>query len=321
MAAVTAFRTMFSPHLRKQPDIVSSGSGGSSSSSRSDHGHSSSHTHRSHTTHHSKPNYRHSHPPATVSSSSSHAPKPRPTAHAMSKAEHVEHSRDKDYRHAHKPDVKERPIDAVVKHTDTSHGPHGSSKLAKGSSPALRVNDFELLKTLGTGTFARVWLARLRSSTARKTRGGTPPDDKEKDRVFALKILRKADVVRLKQVEHVRNERETLSAVSTCPFVPSLITTFADPDALYMLLDYCPGGEVFTYLRRAARFPEPTARFYAAEIVLVLEHLHEHGIAYRDLKPENMLLDAHGHLKLVDFGFAKMIGKSTYPVLFFVDEL
>ena len=83
-----------------------------------------------------------------------------------------------------------------------------------------------------------------------------------------------------------------------------------------MLLDYCPGGEVFTYLRRARRFPESTARFYAAEIVLILEFLHEEkGIAYRDLKPENILLDADGHLKLVDFGFAKQLDeRETYTL-------
>lgn len=76
-------------------------------------------------------------------------------------------------------------------------------------------------------------------------------------------------------------------------------------------MDYCPGGEVFTYLRRARRFNEPTSRFYAAEIVLILEFLHNvEGVAYRDLKPENILIDAEGHLKLVDFGFAKKIGGS-----------
>jgi serine/threonine protein kinase len=73
-------------------------------------------------------------------------------------------------------------------------------------------------------------------------------------------------------------------------------------------LDYCPGGEVFSYLRRARRFNEPTSQFYAAEIVLILEFLHEReGVAYRDLKPENILIDAEGHLKLVDFGFAKKV--------------
>jgi protein kinase A len=78
-----------------------------------------------------------------------------------------------------------------------------------------------------------------------------------------------------------------------------------------MKLDYCPGGEVFSYLRKAKRFDENTARFYAAEIVLILEFLHEReGVAYRDLKPENLLLDAEGHIKLVDFGFAKRLGNS-----------
>ena len=76
-------------------------------------------------------------------------------------------------------------------------------------------------------------------------------------------------------------------------------------------LDYCPGGEVFSYLRKAKRFDENTARFYAAEIVLILEFLHEReGVAYRDMKPENLLLDAEGHIKLVDFGFAKRLGNS-----------
>lgn len=68
---------------------------------------------------------------------------------------------------------------------------------------------------------------------------------------------------------------------------------------------------MFTYLRRVKKFDEETSRFYAAEIVIVLEFLHDkHGIAYRDLKPENILLDAEGHIKLVDFGFAKCIGQS-----------
>lgn len=73
-------------------------------------------------------------------------------------------------------------------------------------------------------------------------------------------------------------------------------------------MDYCPGGEIFTYLRRARRFDEPTAQFYAAEIALIFEFLHQsEGVAYRDLKPENILLDASGHIKLVDFGFAKKV--------------
>ncbi|KAI6946446.1 Pkinase-domain-containing protein, partial [Hortaea werneckii] len=178
-------------------------------------------------------------------------------------------------------------------------------KLVGHSSKVLRKEDFELLKTLGTGTFARVWLTKL--ADRRK---------EESSKVFALKILRKVDVIRLKQVEHVRNERNVLAAVAGHPFITTMVASFQDAETLYMLLDYCPGGEVFSYLRRARRFNEPTSQFYAAEICLILEFLHENeGVAYRDLKPENILIDADGHLKLVDFGFAKKIeNRETYTL-------
>ena len=177
-----------------------------------------------------------------------------------------------------------------------------SKKPVGHSSKYLRKEDFELIKTLGTGTFARVWLTKLAN---RK--------DKDSNKVFALKILRKVDVIRLKQVEHVRNERNVLAAVAGHPFITTMVASFQDTDTLYMLLDYCPGGEVFSYLRRARRFNEPTSQFYGAEIVLILEFLHgKQGVAYRDLKPENILIDAEGHLKLVDFGFAKKIENSAF---------
>ncbi|KAF3480104.1 serine/threonine-protein kinase PRKX [Arthroderma uncinatum] len=158
----------------------------------------------------------------------------------------------------------------------------------------LAFDDFELVKTLGTGTFARVWLVRLKATK------------EPNSNVFALKVLRKAEVIKLKQVEHVRNESKCLSKVAGHPFITTLVTTFSDELCLYMLLEYCPGGEIFTFLRRSRRFNEYTSKFYAAEITLVIGHLHDmHGISYRDLKPENILLDQDGHLKLVDFGFAK----------------
>ncbi|KAI8931359.1 hypothetical protein NX059_012536 [Plenodomus lindquistii] len=125
-----------------------------------------------------------------------------------------------------------------------------------------------------------------------------------------------ATVIRLKQVEHVRNERNVLAKVAGHPFITTMVASFQSLDSLYMVLDYCPGGEVFSYLRRARRFNEPTSQFYAAEIVLILEFLHEReGVAYRDLKPENILIDAEGHLKLVDFGFAKKVeNRETYTL-------
>ncbi|OQN95938.1 hypothetical protein B0A48_17776 [Cryoendolithus antarcticus] len=179
------------------------------------------------------------------------------------------------------------------------------SKPVGHSSKVLRREDFDLVKTLGTGTFARVWLVKL----ANRKKG-------DENKVFALKILRKVDVIRLKQVEHVKNERNVLAAVAGHPFITTMVASFQDADTLYMLLDYCPGGEVFSYLRRARRFNEATSQFYAAEICLILEFLHEHeGVAYRDLKPENILIDREGHLKLVDFGFAKRIqDRETYTL-------
>ncbi|OAK99411.1 Pkinase-domain-containing protein [Phaeosphaeriaceae sp. SRC1lsM3a] len=179
------------------------------------------------------------------------------------------------------------------------------TKVVGHSSKVLREEDFELIKTLGTGTFARVWLVRLKDATS-----------EDEDKVFALKILRKVDVIRLKQVEHVRNERNVLAKVAGHPFITTMVASFQSLESLYMVLDYCPGGEVFSYLRRARRFNEPTSQFYAAEIVLILEFLHEReGVAYRDLKPENILIDAEGHLKLVDFGFAKKVeNRETYTL-------
>ncbi|KAI0172528.1 Pkinase-domain-containing protein [Hypoxylon sp. FL1284] len=186
--------------------------------------------------------------------------------------------------------------------SDRGSAPHPDADVDPKVPPQhqrLKLTDFALVRTLGTGTFARVCLVRPATGT-----------DEDREKVFALKILRKTEVIKLKQIDHVRDERRILSDVAGHPFITELITTFSDHDSLYMLLDYIPGGELFSYLRRHRRFPEEWARFYAAEIVLVLEYLHDHqgGVAYRDLKPENLLLDAQGHVKLVDFGFAKRLG-------------
>ncbi|OAA61633.1 cyclic-AMP-dependent protein kinase catalytic [Niveomyces insectorum RCEF 264] len=197
--------------------------------------------------------------------------------------------------------VPETSLNAASSHATpggTTMGAHfGSGLFAK----PLKVDDFVRIRTLGTGTFARVCLVRRRE----------PRTEDEARQVFALKVLRKAAVVKLKQIDHVRHERRILEDVSGYPFITHLRASFADPDFLYLLLDYVPGGELFSYLRKFRRFDEPTAQFYAAEIVLVLEYLHEQqdGVAYRDLKPENLLLDDRGHVKLVDFGFAKRLGR------------
>ncbi|KAL6794801.1 kinase-like domain-containing protein [Trichoderma sp. SZMC 28013] len=197
------------------------------------------------------------------------------------------------------------------------HQRHAGSALSTDSAPqplpptrSFKLSDFKRVRTLGTGTFARVCLVRPASATQ-------PLEEEKNPEVYALKILKKTEVIKLKQIDHVRNERAILADVAGYPFITNLLGSFSDNESLYMLLDYVPGGELFSYLRKYRRFDEQVARFYAAEIVLVLEFLHERqgGVAYRDLKPENLLLDQEGHIKLVDFGFAKRLGyKDDRPV-------
>ncbi|XP_074845264.1 cGMP-dependent protein kinase 2-like [Carettochelys insculpta] len=148
---------------------------------------------------------------------------------------------------------------------------------------------------LGTGGFGRVELVRVG------------------EQLFALKRLCKAKVVQKRQQEHVCMERRVLEQ-SCCPFVVRLFGTFRDSRYVYLLLEFCPGGELWTKLREVRCFEEEVAVFCAACVVEALDYLHGHGIVYRDLKPENLMLDQQGYLKLVDFGFAKELarGEKTY---------
>ncbi|GAA6003985.1 cAMP-dependent protein kinase [Rhodotorula paludigena] len=178
-------------------------------------------------------------------------------------------------------------------------------KMRRGEDLGLTLGDFDMLDTLGTGTFGRVILARLRTSPSRP--------QQQQPLYFAMKVLEKNTVVRLRQVEHVNSERSTLAHVRH-PFVVNLFCTFQDEQNLYMLLEYVQGGELFSHLRRAGRFSADVARFYIANIILVLEHLHEQDIIYRDLKPENLLIDSTGHIKVTDFGFAKYVPERTWTL-------
>lgn len=160
------------------------------------------------------------------------------------------------------------------------------------------LSDLEIFNTLGTGTFGRVYLCRLKS---------------HHDIYFALKVMSKADVIHLKQVDHVHSEKEILSSVDS-PFIVRLHNTFQDSKNIYMLMEYAVGGELFSCLRKLGKFSTEVSRFYAAEIVLALEYLHSRNIVYRDLKPENLLLDSTGHIKITDFGFAKQIASLTFTL-------
>jgi serine/threonine protein kinase len=159
---------------------------------------------------------------------------------------------------------------------------------------------FSLGSTLGTGTFGRVRLVTYKHTDGKK-------------HVFALKMLKKSEVIRLKQVEHIKSEKQILSRISH-PYVVSLYSAFQDSLYLYMLMEYVIGGELFSQLRKVGRFSNSTARFYAQEIVLAFEYMHTMDIVYRDLKPENLLIDSRGHIKITDFGFAKVVTDRTWTL-------
>ncbi|KZT61225.1 kinase-like protein [Calocera cornea HHB12733] len=187
----------------------------------------------------------------------------------------------------------------------------GGGEQAKRKAQHYAFGEFEWSRTLGTGTFGRVHLVRSMHNA----------------RLFAIKVLSKNKLVGLSQVEHTNAERALLFAASSpsasaydgstagrCPFLVNLYGTWQDPTNVYMVMEYVSGGELFTLLRKAERFPVSVARFYAAEVVLALGYLHRMDIIYRDLKPENILLTPSGHIKLTDFGFAKYVPDITFTL-------
>lgn len=175
---------------------------------------------------------------------------------------------------------------------------HRRVTAVKMDAEATSLRDFTLGVTLGTGTFGRVQLMQQKSG---------------KQNYFALKTMKKCDIVRLKQIDHIMSEALLLKDLSH-PFVVNLCATFQDSKRLYLILEYVPGGELFSFLRRERKISDEASRFYASEIVLALDYLHSKDIAYRDLKPENLLLSRSGHLKITDFGFAKKIDGRTWTL-------
>jgi tRNA A-37 threonylcarbamoyl transferase component Bud32 len=150
------------------------------------------------------------------------------------------------------------------------------------------LDDFELLAVLGRGGFGKVMQVK------HKTTG----------KVYAMKILKKTELRRRKQVERTQTERSILAAVKH-PFIVCLHYAFQNPSKLYMVMDFVQGGDFFTLMRKFRKMPEDWTRLYIAEIALALQHLHDMDVVYRDLKPENILLCGDGHLKLTDFGLSR----------------
>uniref|UniRef100_A0A8C6LNY7 non-specific serine/threonine protein kinase n=1 Tax=Nothobranchius furzeri TaxID=105023 RepID=A0A8C6LNY7_NOTFU len=162
-----------------------------------------------------------------------------------------------------------------------------------GHTERVGMENFELLKVLGTGAYGKVFLVRKNTGH-------------DAGQLYAMKVLKKAAIIqKAKTTEHTRTERQVLENIRQSPFLVTLHYAFQTQSKLHLILDYVSGGEMFTHLYQRDHFSEEAVRIYIGEIILALEHLHKLGIVYRDIKLENILLDSEGHVVLTDFGLSK----------------
>lgn len=154
-------------------------------------------------------------------------------------------------------------------------------------------DDFNFIKTIGRGAFGEVKLCQK----------------KDTGKVYAMKILCKSDMLEKEQVAHVRAERDALAKASN-EWVVRMYYSFQDAANLYLIMEFLPGGDMMTMLIRYDTFDEDTTRFFVAETVLAIESIHKLGFIHRDIKPDNLLLDAEGHIKLSDFGLCTGLKKA-----------
>ena len=190
--------------------------------------------------------------------------------------------------------------------TDHRRHPSGSFSIQPGkapSSPRLSavnppqqkaippsIKDFEIIKPISKGAFGSVYLSKKKSTGD----------------YFAIKVLKKSDMVTKNQVTNVKAERAIMMWQGESDFVAKLYWTFASKDYLYLVMEYLNGGDCASLIKVLGGLSEDWAKKYIAEVVLGVEHLHSRGIVHRDLKPDNLLIDQKGHLKLTDFGLSRM---------------
>jgi len=190
--------------------------------------------------------------------------------------------------------------DLMLRHTEEyeqKQSPSTKSLVNKKKYPELQHLKENTKGLLGVGAFGRVTLVI----------------DHENKTSYALKAISKLHVVRNKQSAQIMDEKKVLERLNSI-FVVNLNATYQDEWFLYFLLDVCLGGELFTIHRKAGSFDEATARFYAGCVVEGFTHIHSHNFVYRDLKPENLVLDNQGYLKITDFGLAKFIDQNTFTM-------
>ncbi|KAI5474189.1 serine/threonine protein kinase RIM15, partial [Pseudohyphozyma bogoriensis] len=175
--------------------------------------------------------------------------------------------------------------------------PRIPSGVPSSRTKASSIKDFQIIKPISKGAFGSVYLAK------KNTTGD----------YYAIKVLKKSDMIAKNQVTNVKAERMILMTQTESDFVVKLYYTFQSKDYLYLVMEYLNGGDCAALVKNMGELPEEWARKYIAEVVVGLEYLHASGIVHRDLKPDNLLIDVKGHLKLTDFGLSRigLLGRQT----------
>lgn len=161
--------------------------------------------------------------------------------------------------------------------------------LEPGVQRQYSLNDFELIRVIGRGSYAKVLMVEL----------------KRTQRIYAMKVIKKALVTDDEDIDWVQSEKHVFETASNHPFLVGLHSCFQTLSRLFFVIEFVRGGDLMFHMQRQRRLPEEHARFYAAEISIALNFLHDKGIIYRDLKLDNVLLDHEGHIKLTDYGMCK----------------
>lgn len=159
----------------------------------------------------------------------------------------------------------------------------------------MKLTDLEVLKVLGVGAFGRVRLVKLKH----------PIDGIQEDGFFALKCISKELLKENGLMSHILNEKSIMAGLEH-PFINRFYCDLDDDKYLYFLLEALTGGELCKRLREEKKFSESWGKFYSASVLFAFCHMHAKKIAYRDLKPENLVMDSTGYVKVVDFGLAKV---------------